>query len=79
MKGVGSGLTALGVRRPVLIAVPSGDARPSLEELHEHMSEHFAKWQLPDILSKVIGQRVLRRKIHSQLLIRFSVLHVSSV
>ncbi|CUH65399.1 Long-chain-fatty-acid--CoA ligase [Thalassovita gelatinovora] len=36
--------------RPVLIAVPSGDARPSLEEIHDHMSEHFAKWQLPDDL-----------------------------
>ena len=34
--------------RPVLVAVPAGEARPSLEELHSHMSEHFAKWQLPD-------------------------------
>jgi fatty-acyl-CoA synthase len=34
--------------RPVLVAVPAGDERPSLEELHSHMSEHFAKWQLPD-------------------------------
>lgn len=34
--------------RPVLVAVPAGDARPSLAELHGHMSEHFAKWQLPD-------------------------------
>jgi len=34
--------------RPVLVAVPSGDARPSLEELHAHMADHFAKWQLPD-------------------------------
>ena len=34
--------------RPVLVAVPAGDARPSLEEVHAHMSEHFAKWQLPD-------------------------------
>jgi fatty-acyl-CoA synthase len=34
--------------RPVLIAVPAGDARPSLVEIHDHMSEHFAKWQLPD-------------------------------
>ncbi|MDX1781339.1 MAG: long-chain fatty acid--CoA ligase [Thalassovita sp.] len=36
--------------RPVLIAVPAGDDRPSLEEIHTHMSEHFAKWQLPDDL-----------------------------
>jgi fatty-acyl-CoA synthase len=34
--------------RPVLVAVPAGEARPSLEALHAHMSEHFAKWQLPD-------------------------------
>ena len=34
--------------RPVLVAVPSGAERPSLEELHAHMTEHFAKWQLPD-------------------------------
>lgn len=34
--------------RPVLVAVTEGDAKPSLEELHDHMSEHFAKWQLPD-------------------------------
>ncbi len=34
--------------RPVLVAVAAGDEKPSLEELHTHMSEHFAKWQLPD-------------------------------
>ncbi|MGR3323296.1 MAG: long-chain-fatty-acid--CoA ligase [Pseudooceanicola sp.] len=34
--------------RPVLVAVASGEEKPSLEELHEHMLEHFAKWQLPD-------------------------------
>ena len=34
--------------RPILVAVPSGDARPSLDEMHQHMAEHFAKWQLPD-------------------------------
>jgi fatty-acyl-CoA synthase len=36
--------------RPVLIAVPAGDERPSLEEMHRHMAKHFAKWQLPDDL-----------------------------
>ncbi|MBR9652883.1 long-chain-fatty-acid--CoA ligase [Thalassovita aquimarina] len=36
--------------RPVLIAVPAGDDRPALEDMHDHMSEHFAKWQLPDDL-----------------------------
>ena len=36
--------------RPVLVAVPASEARPSLEELHAHMAEHFAKWQLPDDL-----------------------------
>ncbi len=34
--------------RPVLIAVAAGEDKPSLDELHQHMSEHFAKWQLPD-------------------------------
>lgn len=34
--------------RPILVAVPSGDDRPSLEDMREHLSEHFAKWQLPD-------------------------------
>jgi fatty-acyl-CoA synthase len=36
--------------RPVLMAVPASDDRPSLEEMHAHMEEHFAKWQLPDDL-----------------------------
>jgi fatty-acyl-CoA synthase len=36
--------------RPVLVAVPAGDARPALEDLHDHMAEHFARWQLPDDL-----------------------------
>ncbi|PYC46979.1 long-chain fatty acid--CoA ligase [Litorivita pollutaquae] len=34
--------------RPVLVAIPAGEERPSIEEMHAHMSEHFAKWQLPD-------------------------------
>lgn len=34
--------------RPILVAVAAGDARPSLDELRDHLSEHFAKWQLPD-------------------------------
>jgi fatty-acyl-CoA synthase len=36
--------------RPVLVAVPAGKERPGLEEMHNHMAEHFAKWQLPDDL-----------------------------
>ena len=36
--------------RPVLMAVPAGDERPSLAEMHAHMEAHFAKWQLPDDL-----------------------------
>ena len=36
--------------RPVLVAVPAGEERPSLDALHAHMVEHFAKWQLPDDL-----------------------------
>ncbi|MFT6452709.1 MAG: fatty-acyl-CoA synthase [Halocynthiibacter sp.] len=35
--------------RPFLVAIAApGAEKPSLEELHAHMSEHFAKWQLPD-------------------------------
>ncbi|WP_397543800.1 long-chain fatty acid--CoA ligase [Roseovarius salis] len=34
--------------RPVLVAVPAGDSRPALDDIHAHMSGHFAKWQLPD-------------------------------
>ncbi|MDQ2094144.1 long-chain fatty acid--CoA ligase [Rhodalgimonas zhirmunskyi] len=35
--------------RPVLVAVAASEGeKPTLEELHDHMSEHFAKWQLPD-------------------------------
>lgn len=36
--------------RPVLVAVPAGEARPALGDMHAHMAEHFAKWQLPDDL-----------------------------
>ena len=36
--------------RPVLVAVAAGEDRPGLEEIHAHMAEHFAKWQLPDDL-----------------------------
>jgi fatty-acyl-CoA synthase len=38
--------------RPVLVAVAaegiSEDARPSLADIHAHIAEHFAKWQMPD-------------------------------
>lgn len=34
--------------RPVLIAVAAGAEKPSLEDIHAHMSGEFAKWQLPD-------------------------------
>ncbi|MEQ9673755.1 MAG: AMP-binding protein, partial [Roseovarius indicus] len=34
--------------RPVLVVVPAGEKRIALDELHSFMSEHFAKWQLPD-------------------------------
>ncbi len=34
--------------RPVLVAVPAGEARPTLEDIHGFMADHFAKWQLPD-------------------------------
>ncbi len=34
--------------RPILIAVASGAEKPTLEDIHATMLEHFAKWQLPD-------------------------------
>jgi len=34
--------------RPVLVAVAAGADKPALDDIHTHMSEHFAKWQLPD-------------------------------
>ena len=36
--------------RPVLVAVPAGEDRPTLADLHAHMEAHFARWQLPDDL-----------------------------
>ncbi|MDA3857963.1 MAG: long-chain-fatty-acid--CoA ligase [Roseovarius sp.] len=36
--------------RPVLVAVPAGEDRPTLADLHAHMAAHFAHWQLPDDL-----------------------------
>jgi len=34
--------------RPVLVAVPAGEARPALAEIHAFLAPHFRKWQLPD-------------------------------
>ena len=34
--------------RPILVAVPAGENRPTLEEIHAHLSRGFARWQLPD-------------------------------
>lgn len=45
---------AIGVRhpkwdeRPVLVAVAADESKPTLDDLRDHMGEHFAKWQLPD-------------------------------
>ena len=36
--------------RPVLVVVPKEGCEPTLQEFHDLMSEHFAKWQLPDDL-----------------------------
>lgn len=36
--------------RPVLVAVAAGAEKPDLEDVQRHLSEHFAKWQLPDDL-----------------------------
>ena len=34
--------------RPLLVVVPRGEDRPTLEEIHALMEGHMAKWQLPD-------------------------------
>lgn len=34
--------------RPLLIAIPEGDARPSVEELQDYMSDKVARWWLPN-------------------------------
>ena len=34
--------------RPLMIVVPAGESRPEVSELMALLSEHFAKWQLPD-------------------------------
>ena len=34
--------------RPLLVVVPTEGKKPSKEELIEHLSGHFAKWQMPD-------------------------------
>lgn len=36
--------------RPVLVAISVGGDKPALGELHIHMQDHFAKWQMPDDL-----------------------------
>ncbi len=39
--------------RPLLVVVPKGDERPTLDELHELLLASVAKWQLPDALEFV--------------------------
>jgi len=34
--------------RPVLVAVPAGEDRPTLDDIHALLAPHFAKWQMPD-------------------------------
>ena len=34
--------------RPVLVVVPEGNARVTLEDIHAHLTPRFASWQLPD-------------------------------
>ena len=36
--------------RPVLIVVPKPDCAPQPESIQAHISQHFAKWQLPDAI-----------------------------
>ncbi|WP_146587101.1 long-chain fatty acid--CoA ligase [Puniceibacterium confluentis] len=39
--------------RPLLVVVPKGEDRPTLEELHELLLHSVAKWQLPDAMEFV--------------------------
>ena len=39
--------------RPLLVVVPKGDDRPSLDELHDLLLVSVAKWQLPDAVEFV--------------------------
>lgn len=39
--------------RPLLVVVPKGEERPTLEEMHEMMLGQMAKWQLPDAMEFV--------------------------
>lgn len=39
--------------RPILIVVPKGDDKPTLQELHDLMLVAMAKWQLPDAIEYV--------------------------
>jgi fatty-acyl-CoA synthase len=47
---------AIGVRhpkwdeRPVLLVVPRPSCTPSQESILQHLSQHFARWQLPDAI-----------------------------
>ena len=34
--------------RPLLVVVPAAEGRPEISEMMEMLSEHFARWQLPD-------------------------------
>ncbi|MEQ8254745.1 MAG: AMP-binding protein, partial [Roseovarius confluentis] len=34
--------------RPVLVVVPAGAEKPTLEDIHTHLEPHFATWQMPD-------------------------------
>ncbi|MGY9050236.1 MAG: AMP-binding enzyme, partial [Rhodobacterales bacterium] len=39
--------------RPLLVVVPKGEDKPTLDELHEMLLAHVAKWQLPDAVEFV--------------------------
>jgi len=67
--------------RPVLVAVPIGDERPTLEQLHVHMAPYFAGWQLPDDIIYVdalpltatakVSKRTLRKQFEGYVLPEF--------
>lgn len=49
--GIATGVT-IGVAAGARLSRPTaaGPDKPPLADIHVHMSEHFAKWQLPDDL-----------------------------
>lgn len=60
------------LERPLLICVPRGDSRPTLEEMNAYLAERIPRWWLPDALEYVaalpIGPtgKILKTKLREQ-------------